>query len=132
MKKSTNLSENLKTLRKQHNLTAVKLAKKLNISHAALASWETGRHTPHLDDLIKLATFFEISVDDLLSRPPSPKSFIPPTPKISIKNSNNDLDIFLNELHTYLKENTDLSENDLKDIQLIFELVQLRNTKKKK
>lgn len=132
MKKTTNLSENLKILRKQHNLTAAKLADKLNISHAALASWETGRHTPHLEDLIKLATFFEISVDDLLSRPPSPKPFIPPTPKISIKNSNNDLDVFLNALYTYLKENTDFSESDLKDIQLIFELVQLRNKKEKK
>ncbi len=73
---------------------------------------ETGRHTSHLEDLIKLATFFEISVDDLLARPQSPKPFIPLTPKISLKNSNNHL--FLNDLYNYLKENTDFSESNLK------------------
>lgn len=116
-------SKNLKKLRKQKKLTAAKLAQKLNISHAALASWETGRHLPHLDDLIRIADFFEVSVDELLGRPS--------IPKLSIPIQDHDINLFFQEVHSLLKENSELSERDLDDLSLIFEIIQIRQKKEK-
>lgn len=119
MKKSSVFSENLKNLRKQKRLTGAKLAHKLNISHSTLASWETGRHIPHLADIIRLADFFEVSIDELLGR------------DVEITNvieSNNET--FFENFFNFLKKNEEFSEKDVEDIQLMIEFIKLRKKKK--
>ena len=59
-------SKRLKQLRKQQNLTQTELANLLNLSHGAIAMWETDKRQPDNDTLVRLANFFNVSVDYLL------------------------------------------------------------------
>lgn len=61
------LAEHLKELRKQKDLTQEELAEKLFVSRTAISKWESGRGYPSIDSLQQLATFFALSIDDLLS-----------------------------------------------------------------
>lgn len=59
--------EKLRTLRKQRGLTMVQLAEALGISSQGyLSNLETGRRTPPADLVVKIADFFEVSLDQLL------------------------------------------------------------------
>ena len=60
------LGENIKENRKRLNLTQEKLAEALGVTVGAVHKWESGISAPELSMLIKIAAFFEISVDVLL------------------------------------------------------------------
>jgi transcriptional regulator with XRE-family HTH domain len=57
----------LKFLRKERGLTQAQLAKCLAITRSALSKWETGT-MPDPPSLIKLADFFDVTLDYLLCR----------------------------------------------------------------
>ncbi len=59
-------AENLKSLRIERNLTQVDLAKIVGVSQATIYFWESGTNEPTLSYLIKLANFFETTIDDLV------------------------------------------------------------------
>lgn len=66
------LSENLKRLRESQNISKSELGRLLNITPTAYAVYETGvdeigDREPKLKNLIKLADFFNVSVDELLN-----------------------------------------------------------------
>lgn len=61
------LSTNLKYLRKQHNLTQVQLAEKLEIKRSLIGAYEEGRAEPKLATLVKMAQVFQLSVDMLIN-----------------------------------------------------------------
>lgn len=58
--------ENLKVLRKQHNLSQQKLADILHISQQSVYKYENNITSPDLDTLIKMADFFNTSVDYII------------------------------------------------------------------
>ncbi|MBO4701220.1 MAG: helix-turn-helix transcriptional regulator [Lachnospiraceae bacterium] len=60
------LGENIKNNRKRLNLTQEKLAEVLGVTIGAVHKWEAGICAPELSMLIKMASFFEVSVDVLL------------------------------------------------------------------
>lgn len=60
--------QRLKNLRKQKDLTQTELANLLNLSHGAIAMWETGKRQPDNDTLLRIADFFNVTVDYLLGR----------------------------------------------------------------
>ena len=60
--------EILKGLRKAKNISQGVLAEKLNISIKTVSHWETGYTEPSITQLIQLADFFEVSLDELLGR----------------------------------------------------------------
>lgn len=62
-----NFSERLKELRLSRGLTQVELANALNnyISHQAIDFWERGVRDIKLSNAIKLAKFFNVSLDYL-------------------------------------------------------------------
>ena len=62
-----NFNEKLQELRKQKGLTQEELAKALFVSRTAVSKWESGRGFPNIDSLKAIATFFSLSVDELLS-----------------------------------------------------------------
>lgn len=64
----TSFSEKLKELRKKNNLTQQELADKVGTNRVNVTKWETGRTEPNFETLIKLADFFEISLDWLFGR----------------------------------------------------------------
>lgn len=53
-------------MRKKAGLTQEELAKKLNVTRSALSQYELGTREPNYDLLLKIADFFEVTVDYLL------------------------------------------------------------------
>ncbi len=60
------LAENLKILRKKHQLTQSQLAVILEVDRSAYSCYETGKTRPDYEKLIKLSRFYGASIDDLL------------------------------------------------------------------
>ena len=58
----------IKELRKQIGMTQASLAKVLKVSDRTVGFYETGGRDPDTDTLIRLADFFDVSVDYLLGR----------------------------------------------------------------
>lgn len=59
-------AENLKTLRKEKNLSQPALAKELNVSKGIISFWENEVYEPTASNVISVAKFFDVSIDDLL------------------------------------------------------------------
>ncbi len=60
-------NEKLQNLRKQKGLTQEELAEAIFVSRTAVSKWESGRGYPNIDSLKQIATFFQITIDELLS-----------------------------------------------------------------
>lgn len=60
------ISDNLKELRKKKNNTQEDLAEFLTVSINAVSKWERGECYPDIELLPKIASYYDISVDDLL------------------------------------------------------------------
>lgn len=60
------LSEKIKKLRAEKNLTQEQLAEKLQVSRSTISSWETGRSYPDLEMVIEICDCFNVSLDFLL------------------------------------------------------------------
>lgn len=58
--------ERLKNLRKEKQLTQVRLSEMLNYGYTAIANYESGRNEPSITDLKKIAAIFDVSLDYLL------------------------------------------------------------------
>lgn len=56
----------LKKLREDRNISAIKFSEDLNIHRGTLSNWETGKRTPDSQTLLKIADYFNITVDYLL------------------------------------------------------------------
>lgn len=63
-----NLGEKLKELRLSYNLTQNELANKLCISRVNYTRYENGKVRPDYETLIKIADFFDVSLDELFNR----------------------------------------------------------------
>ena len=61
-------AERLKELRKKSHLTQVELAKQLGIGQSSYADWERGKKNPTQENLIKIAQFFDVPLDYLVSK----------------------------------------------------------------
>lgn len=59
------LGEKIRTLRKQKNLSQEVLAQYLGISFQAVSKWENGDTMPDVTMLPAIASFFEVSIDEL-------------------------------------------------------------------
>ena len=63
-----NFSEKLKILRIESGLTQTALAKEFNVSLKTISHWETAYSEPSLKQLIAIADFFDVSLDELVGR----------------------------------------------------------------
>ena len=63
----------LKELRKQKNITQIKLAMDLNLSQNSISRYELGEHEAGYATLIAFADYFNVSIDYLLERTNNPK-----------------------------------------------------------
>ena len=61
-----NFAKRLKSLREENNIKQVELAKSLKMTSATLSQYEKGIREPNNETLIKLAEYFDVSVDYLL------------------------------------------------------------------
>lgn len=61
-------AECLQELREDRNISRKELAAFLNVSVSTLGMYEQGRREPNIDMLIKLADYFNVSLDFLVGR----------------------------------------------------------------
>ena len=61
-----NLSENIIRLRHEKKLTQEELADFMGVTKASVSKWEKGIHMPDLMLLPQLATYFDVTVDELI------------------------------------------------------------------
>ena len=61
-------AERLLDLRKEKGISQAKLAQELQVSYAVICYWETDRSEPTAPNLVKIANYFDVSVDYLLGR----------------------------------------------------------------
>ena len=62
--------KNIKELRKERGLTQKQLADVIGVTQGAIYFWEKEINEPTVGYILKLAEFFQVSVDDLLSYAP--------------------------------------------------------------
>ena len=62
----------LKELRKSKGISQLKLAIDLNTNQNTISRYETGEREPGIVELIKIADYFNVSVDYLLNRTNNP------------------------------------------------------------
>lgn len=58
----------LKELRKEKGITQLQLALELNMSQNTISRYETGERQAGYDELIRIADYFNVSIDYLLGR----------------------------------------------------------------
>ena len=69
MEVTNNMSfaDNLKLLRKEHNLSQEELAELLYVSRQAVSKWEQGNGYPEVETLLLLSSKLNVSLDSLMS-----------------------------------------------------------------
>lgn len=63
----------LRKIRKEKGISQLKLALDLNTSQNTISRYETGEREPCINDLIKIADYFNVSIDYLVERTDNPK-----------------------------------------------------------
>ena len=63
----------LKALRKKKGISQLRLATELNTTQNTISRYETGEREPGIAELIKIADYFNVSVDYLIERTENPK-----------------------------------------------------------
>ena len=66
--KSINLSNNLYILRKRRGLSQEEFAEKIHISRQAVSKWERGEALPDIENLIEIAEFYGVTIDELINK----------------------------------------------------------------
>lgn len=61
-------SENLINLMRENDISNVKLGKVLGVSDTAVMKWKRGDAAPAIDKAVKIAEFFNVSIDELLGK----------------------------------------------------------------
>lgn len=62
------MENNLKRLRKEKGYTQIALQMKTGIEQALLSKFENGERVPPTETLVKLAEFYDVSIDYILCR----------------------------------------------------------------
>ena len=62
----------LKEIRKAKGISQLKLALDLNTNQNTISRYETGEREPGIKELIKIADYFNVSIDFLLERTDNP------------------------------------------------------------
>ncbi len=62
------VAENLVGLRKSRHLTQQELAEKMGYSDKLISKWEQGKAIPSIDKMMVLASFYNVTLDDLVRK----------------------------------------------------------------
>lgn len=108
------LSDRLKKLREQNQLTQVQFAKIFGISAGTIGMWETNKRSPDTEMLKKISEYFNVSLDYLLDN------------QAQNKKRDNDLKFAL------FNGADDITDEMLEEVKQYAEMVKLREESKKK
>ena len=68
-----NFALRLKEIRKSKGISQLKMAMDLNTNQNTISRYETGEREPGINELIKIADYFNVSIDYLVGRTDNPK-----------------------------------------------------------
>lgn len=68
--KSNEFGNTLKILRLEKGISQRKLGEIFNVVNQTVSFWETGSREPDLDTLVKIAEYFSVSIDYLVTGRP--------------------------------------------------------------
>jgi transcriptional regulator with XRE-family HTH domain len=105
----SSFSDNFKALCVAKNVTQDEFAIILDRKRGAISNYQTGRNEPSLEDLIKIADYFKVSIDWLLGRPGADKHY---TANIAAEDQSL-LNAFMKRSEEILREKGNLSEEKL-------------------
>lgn len=60
------VARNLKRIRERRGMSQETVAAQLHTTRQTISNWERGQTNPSIDDLMKLAEFFQVGVDELI------------------------------------------------------------------
>lgn len=63
-----NIGKQLKQIREYYKISPYKIEKEINISHQLIYQYEKNELTPSITNCIKLADYYNISLDELVGR----------------------------------------------------------------
>ena len=112
-----NFGNNLKDLRETRNVTQGQLAEYLQVSRPTIAGYETKSRQPDFEKLEKLANYFHVSIDYLVSGSETTSTDIP------LKKAPNEKSLDRDVAMAYQK----LSLESKQDVLKYIELLQLRD-----
>lgn len=61
------LSDNLKIIRKENNLSQEQFAEKLGVSRQAVSKWESGQSFPEMDKVLLICKLFNYNINELMN-----------------------------------------------------------------
>lgn len=103
----------LKHLRQEKGLTQVELGKVFNVTNVAVTKWESDDRFPDKIILIKIADYFNVSLDYLLCRTDNPDAKVYNT---TIDGDNIDVEIHKDYPHDLSPEEVEVLINQLKTV----------------
>lgn len=116
-----NFGNNLKDLRETRNITQSQLAEYLQVSRPTIAGYETKNRQPDFEKLKKIADFFQVSIDFLISGTESANVELHLNKQIDEKDLDHDV------ITAYQKLSLESKQDTLKYV----ELLQLRDDTQK-
>lgn len=104
--KEINIAKTLIAKRKEKSITQDVLAAYIGVSKASVSKWETGQSYPDITFLPQLATYFNISIDELIGYSPqmTKEAIRKLYCKLTGEFSNRPFDEVLNECHEIIKK----------------------------
>lgn len=60
------VGENIKKIRVEKRMTQEELAEKLSVTRQAISNYETGKTQPDIETLNKIASIFEVSIEEVI------------------------------------------------------------------
>jgi len=104
--KEINIAKTIVTKRKEKGITQLDLAGYMGVSKASVSKWETGQSYPDIVLLPQLATYFNISIDDLLGYSPqmTKEGIRQLYHRLSLKFSTNPFEEVLEESRSIIKK----------------------------
>lgn len=110
-----NFSDNLKKIRKEHNLSQEQIAEQLGVSRQSVSKWEQGLAYPEMDKMLSLCKIFNLNIDDLLNQDINEVN--------NTKQAKNNINKFIDDFLEYITKTIDMFSNmNLKQkLKCIFE-----------
>lgn len=96
--------EYLKKLRTENNLSQEKLGEKLGLSRQSISKWEQGNAVPDIENIMKLAKLYNVSVDSILNGEEDKKEEILKEENAPDKSIEPPVDTFENEVSQKKKQ----------------------------
>jgi len=58
----------IKEFRENKKISQCELSKIIDVSQGTISLWESGQYEPSITDLVKLAAYFDCTIDDLIDK----------------------------------------------------------------